>query len=132
MIVLKNKIENEDGLTLIELIASMTILSIVILTFLAFFTNAFHFNTINSDSIQAMNIARAQKVLIQDDTSIAASLSGTGYYTKEFNESGYQIKILINKEYVTDINSYSKLHVVHVQVFKNEKPLSETYTYYEN
>ena len=55
---LKKLISNKKGLTLIELIASITILSIVILTFLAFFTNAFRFNTINSDSIQAMNIAR--------------------------------------------------------------------------
>ena len=59
---------SEKGLTLLELLASITILSIIILTFLSFFTNAFRFNTINSDSIQAMNIAREEQALIKEDS----------------------------------------------------------------
>ena len=66
MAVLTNKIDNEKGLTLIEVLLSITLLSIVMITFLSFFTNAFRFNSINDDSIQAMNIAREQQALIKD------------------------------------------------------------------
>ncbi len=61
MVILKNKIDNEKGLTLIEVLLSITLLSIVMITFLSFFTNAFRFNSMNDDSIQAMNIAREQQ-----------------------------------------------------------------------
>lgn len=143
MIALKNKVNNENGLTLIELLASMTILSIVILTFLAFFTNAFRFNTINSDGIQAMNIAREQKALIQDysnkgkmintfltENSYNPVLNEPNVYSK-IDNSGYEIIVSINKNYENDINFYHKLDVFHVEVKKNDKLQSQTYTYYE-
>ena len=66
MTVLKIKIDNEKGLTLIEVLLSITLLSIVIITFLSFFTNAFRFNSMNDDSIQAMNIAREQQALVKE------------------------------------------------------------------
>ena len=62
------KIDNEKGLTLIEVLVSITLLSIVMITFLSFFTNAFRFNSINDDSIQAMNIAREEQALIKENT----------------------------------------------------------------
>ncbi len=124
---------SEKGLTLLELLASITILSIIILTFLSFFTNAFRFNTINSDSIQAMNIAREEQALIKEDSAkITTELEkpGSPYYIREKDVSDYHIKISIKKE-PEYISSYKNLHVVHVEVDKNGKLFSETYTYLE-
>lgn len=50
--------ENEQGLTLVELLASITILMIVLITFMSFFTNAFQFNAFSSDKINTTNLAR--------------------------------------------------------------------------
>ncbi len=127
------KIDNEKGLTLIEVLVSITLLSIVIITFLSFFTNAFRFNSINDDSIQAMNIAREQQALIKEESwnDITSTYPmTTDYYVQTINQPDYDIKISINI-IPENIVSYYKLHLVHIEVMKDERLLSETYTYYE-
>ena len=54
------------------------------------------------------------------------------YYIKEIkDEPEYDIKISIKKN-PENVTSYYNLHLVHVEVNnKDEKPLSETYTYFE-
>ena len=134
MVIVKNKIDNEKGLTLLEVLLSITLLSIVMITFLSFFTNAFRFNSINDDSIQAMNIAREQQALIKgklwNEITAFTFDNTTGCYIQNTNEREYDIKMSIKKEPET-IDSYRNLHLVHVEVTKDGKPLSETYTYYE-
>ena len=154
---LKKRVSNENGLTLIELIASITILSIVILTFLVFFTNAFKFNSINSNNIQAMNIAREQQSLVNDPASnidvllqenIADSIQAweesthepmktkrveetNDQFILEIENAKYEVYIYINKVPESLDSTYNKLHQVHVTVMENGKLVSETYTYYE-
>ena len=156
MVRLKTFISNERGLTLIELLASIIILSIVILTFLSFFTNAFRFNAINSDSIQAMNIAREQQAMIKENDSDIHQLlvnnsltaeaairlhvnnsiektekNGKDYYILKSTNTDYDITIAIEKDtHLTE--TFNDLHEVHVEVKKNGKLLSETYTYFES
>lgn len=139
---LKKLISNEKGLTLIELIASITILSIVIITFLSFFTNAFRFNSINDDSLQTMNIVREQQALIKAidgepwsyiTTEFTKDPENPRYYIKQLNDAEhpeYVIKISIKETKETG-EFYRDLHQVHIQVTKDGKILSETYRYHE-
>lgn len=135
MVTVKNKIDNEQGLTLIELLLSITLLSIVLITFLSFFTDTFRFNSNNDHNIHAMNMAREQQALIKDKswdeiTNTFTLDEETDYYIQNVNESKYDIKISIKKTPEV-IDSYYNLHLVHVEVTKDGKLLAETYTYYE-
>lgn len=127
---------HEKGVTLIEVLLSITLLSIVIITFLSFFSNAFRFNTINDDSIQAMNIAREQQALIKKlswseiTTEFTITPEYPDYYIKKVNDDEYVIEIFIKKKKEAG-DFYRELHQVHVQVTKEGKLLSETYTYHE-
>ncbi|MBM7570695.1 prepilin-type N-terminal cleavage/methylation domain-containing protein [Aquibacillus albus] len=65
--IMKKLLYNQSGLTLIELLAAITILAIVIATFLGLFTNAFRFNHINADHLQAMNLAREYQAVLKEN-----------------------------------------------------------------
>jgi hypothetical protein len=159
--IMKKLVFNEKGLTLIEILVSIILLTVVFFTFMAFFTNTFHYNAINSDSIQGMNIAREYQAKIKEpafgidkllgepsDPSTAISSlhltagttqNGTPYipvidnqYNLEINDPKYNIKIKINTTPEAINGSYRKLYLVYVTVSdKKNKLLSETYTYYE-
>ena len=114
---------NEKGLTLLEVLLSITLLSIVIMTFLSFFTNAFRFNAINDDSVQAMNIAREQQALIKElswDEITTEFAITPDYYIKKVNDDAYVIEISIEEKEETG-DFYRELHQVHVQVTKEGK-----------
>lgn len=74
---LKIYLANHKGITLIELLLSITLFTVVILTFMSFFTNAFRYNSISSDNIQAMNIAREYQARIKEADSGIYELLGT-------------------------------------------------------
>ncbi|WP_246940886.1 type IV pilus modification PilV family protein [Bacillus pinisoli] len=56
---------NSKGFTLLEVLVSITILSIVLITLLAFFTQAYSFTNINKDKTVALNIARSVVTYIE-------------------------------------------------------------------
>lgn len=56
--VLKRYAKNEAGLTLVEVLASIVILSLIIVTFLAFFINSARTTEISSDNLDANFIAQ--------------------------------------------------------------------------
>lgn len=140
---------NQRGVTLLEVLLSITLLSIVIVTFLSFFTNAFRFNAINDDHIQAMNIAREQRTIVREKTATQILTEFTqdpnrpDYLIKTFpapDNADYVITISIKKTADTIkpktaggyIQPYQRFRQVHIQVTTQEdKLLSETYTYYE-
>lgn len=133
MIVLKYKLNNQNGLTLIEVLLSITILSIVLTSFLSFFTDAFRFNSKNDDSIQAMNVAREQQALIKEKpwSEITNTYTPeTDYYVQVVTLPNYDVKVSVKKDPET-IVTYYNLHLVHIEVLKDEKIISETFTYYE-
>ncbi|RFU71570.1 hypothetical protein D0469_00205 [Peribacillus saganii] len=165
-------LNNEDGITLIEILASITILFIVIATFFAFFTNAFQYNAMNSDSIKAVNIAREKQAMFKadplmesaltrfidniNDGANAADLSASSYpelmlaeaiqppnpaetdeakkssYLLKMNDSKYKVFIYLkgNADFVTCDKSKS-LYKVFVEVFQEDKKLTDTYTYFD-
>lgn len=59
MISLNNKyFKNESGLTLIEVLLSITILGIVLTSFLSFFNQAYSYTKMNEDKTVGINVAR--------------------------------------------------------------------------
>jgi prepilin-type N-terminal cleavage/methylation domain-containing protein len=61
-----HSLNNEKGVTLIELLTSIVILSIILLSFMTFFTNSFQYNAVSSDKMKATNIARE----VQEDFKV--------------------------------------------------------------
>jgi prepilin-type N-terminal cleavage/methylation domain-containing protein len=61
-----HSLNDEKGVTLIELLTSIVILSIILLSFMTFFTNSFQYNAVSSDKMKATNIARE----VQEDFKI--------------------------------------------------------------
>ena len=62
-------VANERGLTLLEVLLSFSILSVVFVTFMAFFTNAFQYNSLSSDEIQGTNLVRATLAELKENSA---------------------------------------------------------------
>ncbi|WP_180994110.1 type IV pilus modification PilV family protein [Bacillus sp. Marseille-P3661] len=150
--------KNEKGLTLIEILAALLILSIVITVFIGFFTNAFRFNSITSNNIKAVNILREKQATIREmpimkdlveDIMVNGVDSAPGayyplgavtqttinseiHYRVEILDSEYAILMFIkrNPDYY-DTTMEHQLFRLYFQIFEDTKLLSDTYAYYE-
>jgi hypothetical protein len=60
---------NEKGVTLIELILAISLLTIVLITFMAFFTNAFTYNSMTSDKFKGVNYVREKQADLKENTA---------------------------------------------------------------
>jgi prepilin-type N-terminal cleavage/methylation domain-containing protein len=144
---------NEQGVTLVELLASIVILSIILVSFITFFTNSFQFNRISSDNLIATNLARETQeefknndLIKQDVKKLITNKNDSSYLAKDKYSnlklvenivsvnSGKNFQLnLINPNYkvlvIVSKDPDPTLHTVHVKVYDNLKLLSETYTY---
>lgn len=155
-----NSLNNEKGFTLIELLTSIVILSIILLSFMTFFTNSFKYNAVSSDKMKATNIAREVqeefkvnteknlelKKLIKDSRSTAdASYLKSSYpnlnLASDISKTSGILKFTLTKQQFTaevtvDTNSDPNVDIslskIHVQVKKGVKVVSETFTYFKN
>lgn len=66
MVYLKYIKGNEVGVTLIELLLAMTILMIILITFMSFFTNAFQYNAMSSKKLQGVHFVREKEVDLKE------------------------------------------------------------------
>lgn len=135
---------NEKGISLIEVIASIIILSIVLISFFSYITNTFNLNSKNDVSIKAVNIVRSESTKIKDlswesdinptsQTSMfKVDTENPGYFIKnDTSNPDYPLTIWI-KESSEPGNTYKELHLVRILLKdSNGNELSETYTYYE-
>lgn len=60
---------NEKGITLIELLLAIILLTIVLTTFMAFFTNAFQYNSVTSDKFKGVNYVREKQIQLKESTA---------------------------------------------------------------
>lgn len=131
------KFKGNKGFTLIELLISITILSIVLISFFTFFTNTFRVNSMNSEGIQAMNVARGYKELIKEAPDISQEIENWSQNPnrefilerKDSNNPDYDVTISIPA--ANEAGAVFPIHRVHIVVQKDGRLLSETYTYYE-
>jgi prepilin-type N-terminal cleavage/methylation domain-containing protein len=157
---MKEFFHRQDGLTLVEVLVSVTILSIVIFTFLSFFTTSAKFNAFSSDKINGTNIAREihedfkvnvnknndLRNLIKEaegKTTVVYStstypylnatqdiqLDGAGMLHLEVNYSNYTVKAVIDTHPV--LKTTTSLYKLQIQVYKQDKHVSETFAYLE-
>lgn len=82
--------KNEKGLTLIEVLASIVILSIILLTLMRFFPQMGLMNTQNQGKTQAINMARQVLVEWENTSSTAMSLFFTSPSTSPIPQ--YQLQ----------------------------------------
>ncbi|MGG3798291.1 prepilin-type N-terminal cleavage/methylation domain-containing protein [Metabacillus fastidiosus] len=64
---MKRKILNNSGITLLELVVSIAILSIILITFAGLFMNAFKYNAMSGDKLQSVNLAQEYASKIKEE-----------------------------------------------------------------
>ncbi|MBS4194840.1 type IV pilus modification PilV family protein [Lederbergia citri] len=125
---------NDKGLTLIELLASIAILSIVIVSFLHFFSQAMLFSGKAEDRMTSINIAEKVLQSVKDDpvkNTETRVINGKNYYEVEpiyINNKSYYPYVNLSKETPESLH----LVVVHVLIFadKNDhSAISELFSY---
>lgn len=133
--------DNEKGITLLEVLLSMVLLSIVLLTIVNVFPQMGRMNVYNGEKMKAVNIARAELAEWKDNGSLeippppykkeAGPEPNTFfYYTAAID--GFNLHVMINKQSDLDAigsPSPTKAHSIQVQVLEGQKVVSETYGY---
>lgn len=129
--------ENDKGFTLIEILVSITILSVVLVVFASFFTQSALFTKKNEKEIVALNLAR---LALEELRQNPQSFSNNEMVFEQFNMEGkpfvsavkgdgtfqqydqYRLRLIVTP--VSDMNTYQ----VKVQILTNDGvTLTETY-----
>ncbi len=138
-------IKNEQGLTLIEVLASIVLLSIVIVSFLSLFPQITNFNKSTEVNLQAAATAKEVRVLVKEKftnfdspsplnvlESETIEISDTTIkYNGFYNNFPIEVVILKNKKDVS--GDFEDLYQMKVSVFnENSTEISYTYGYISN
>jgi prepilin-type N-terminal cleavage/methylation domain-containing protein len=133
------QVQNEHGFTLLEVLLSITILGIILLSFFQFFGQSMIFSNKNEAKLQAVNVARQVMNELQGRTlnnSIPSPLSSTDPSHKEIINSLLQssnVDDLTNGQFEITLlfNTYDDpLVQVTVKVTSSQQNMStETYGY---
>ncbi|MDQ0300214.1 prepilin-type N-terminal cleavage/methylation domain-containing protein [Salibacterium salarium] len=128
--------KNQNGLTLVEVLASITILSIVILTFLSFFSQSMIFSQQTEDNLTAVNAAEKEMTRIKYNPPEESECPGN---VLDVNDKQYYSCVELstdNNELTNEANELG-LHLVHVKIYTDSnfnpdsEPQSELYGYIE-
>lgn len=124
---------DEKGFTLIELLAAITLLSIVIFSYLGFFADSIIFSNKVEDNLTAYNVAEEILTKVKDTYSGEDTIS---YNPVEVNGKLYYSEILIiDESKQMDSENQLALKRVHIKIYANDsynsttKPDSELYSY---
>ena len=137
----KQGIQNETGMTLVEILAALVILGIVFVGFMTIFPQMTSFNEKTGTKLSAMNEAR---ILLDDyknsTYSLADFTSEKGYTEKngawirtEEREIG-EVEYKIEKQPALpagDAEGEMSLHEINISIQKDSKVISETFGYIE-
>ncbi len=142
--------KNENGVTLVEVLAAFALLSIVFVSVLNFIPQMGFMNQLNKDKIQSVNSAKEVLVKWQDAHEVKDFIENSStVFPKDINENiqydhyldtthyhkfittknDFKVEILIKK--ISDLTSSpNKAHQILVQFLnKNDKVVSESYGY---
>lgn len=124
-------LKNEKGLSLIEVVASITLFAIISVSFYGFFINSAKFSSSNDGQIQASSIARSYSSNIDD-----FQLSEFTLKMEEINliQKEIYIKTEKNEEYFVKISINKDPEVLQNTSYKNElrKSLIQVWKYVDN
>lgn len=137
--------KNEKGFTLVEILASLTILGIVFISFMTIFPQMSNLNSKTEAKLETINIARKELpvwkedplplnrnndlVIIKED-----SVTKPGYIIYEYsykNEPSFTYRVTCKREsdLPTTQKGEVKLYRIHITVLKGEREISETFGY---
>lgn len=83
---MKKQLQSENGMTLVELLAALVLLSIVLLAFFTFFTQSAKFTQHNKEKLTAVEVA---------EDVVADVRNGNYQESIEFIKNGYMVTITI-------------------------------------
>lgn len=152
---MKNQIDNEKGLTLLEVLLSIVILTIILVTVMNFFPQMGFMNKQNEDKQQATNLAKKELIywqetlgnssdfenfkknpkqdypFIREDDTVSDNTSTITIKTNTTRSTNsiFNVEVIINKD--SDLDSEpTKAYPIDIKLFKNKDTLvSETYGY---
>lgn len=157
---MKKILHSQKGLTLIEILASIVILSIVVITFFTFFINSSGYTSISSEKFQTTNLAREvsnefkvnadvkndlKNVIDQYNnnkslTSISKNSFPAQYLSQDIIIQSGVLQLYVSKPDYTvlvlvnpspESGLSTSLYKLHIEIMKNGKLLNETFTYAE-
>ncbi|SEO93884.1 prepilin-type N-terminal cleavage/methylation domain-containing protein [Amphibacillus marinus] len=110
-------VKNEQGLTLVEVLASITILSIIVVTFLAFFIQSARTTKVSEDVMDATYLAQSymEKIYYQS-TQDDASFSELQVFIDGLEDSVNDYRIITS---LTAVEEQAELYTLYVEVFDN-------------
>lgn len=146
---------NEQGLTLVEVLAALVILGILFIGIMTIFPQMTLFNTQTATKLDTMNLARQEMVTVADKTGDLLNGAGPAglpnqldginyskvpslspdYVTYEKVQDGYlyRVNFFIDSDLaanpVYEDTKNIQLYKVHLQIFSKGKLSSETYSY---
>lgn len=137
-------IQNNKGVTLVEVLAAMTILSIILISLMNIFPQMGKVNKFNEDKVQAISLAKELLIEWQEnsemityianpDTTLLLTLDPPqledGYYSFATTKGGFNATVNVREV----PRRTSKLHNAHLIVIKlyndKDKVITETYGY---
>ncbi|MDR7077911.1 prepilin-type N-terminal cleavage/methylation domain-containing protein [Neobacillus niacini] len=140
--------KSEKGVTLIEVIASIAILSIILISFMGIFPQMGIMNKNNEDKTQAVSTTKEilihwqdsenvksyltsptqTSVVTSDDPNLVFIKNDGGYYYFETVKDIYRVNIKIANSPNTNSSKIYKLHSIQIELFNNKNNLvGETY-----
>lgn len=151
VIVMKKYIQNNKGMTLVEILATLVLLGIVFIGIMGVFSQMSLFNSKTSTKLDTMNLAQQEVSIIKSKSlsnpvnlgSVKNFYQGEGYTYKEtINQSSNKIYIfektsakytyellLYENPTLTGDQNVDSLHTIHLKVNIDGSLNSETYGY---
>lgn len=133
---------NEKGLTLIEVLASIVLLSIVIVSFLSLFPQITLFNNVTEKNLQAAAVAKEVRVLVKEQDidfstpTLNGKLSSLSPTTTENDivftglYNSFYVNIIIDKSKKEVSGEVQDLYQMKISVMNgSNKEISYTYGY---
>ena len=135
---MRKLLNNENGLTLIEVLASIVLLSIIIVSFLSLFPQISNFNESTEKNLQAAAVAKEVRVLVKEEStnphpqkfSFTNDRTGpnNGLYSYEGQHNEFPVLIEVDENPFNTNGNRQNLYKFKVTILNDEnRQLSETY-----
>lgn len=140
------KWKNERGFTLVEILASLTILGIVFISFMTIFPQMVNVNDRTETKLQTMNIARKELVDLKRNSTVLNASTKT---KDSLGPDDYEIYSIERSDYVLEVECHNvgnqtcsgvekiepvrvkSLYRINIKILKEKKVISETFGYIE-
>lgn len=129
---------NENGFTLLEILAALAIMGVLVVVMIPFFTNYAVFTSKAEENVDAINLAEKVMYEVVEDypfdvgsisstchNSLSPLASGNGLPDKIEGDQLYNVKAYVCKA----IDRQSKLYQLKIELWNDQTLVTETFTY---